>query len=263
MLRYVPPLPRWYTEPLEWRADGRWELRLLRSPGGGTVLVAGVHGAGGAGRRLQDLGGERVSDIEEKGFNHGAFFDAVRHDLFHGHLNQDQVDGIGLLLDTGLHAGLPPEVELEQLAYILATAYHETAHTMTPLHEYGGRRKKYAPWYGRGFVQLTWEKNFAKMQEKLHRLVTATDSPFYELYEHDTWRVHDHKEDACLARPAALICVLGMRDGDFTGRSLNDYIKPNSVDYVHARRIVNGMDRAQMIAGYAKTFEHALREGTA
>jgi hypothetical protein len=54
-----------------------------------------------------------------------------------------------------------------------------------------------------------------------------------------------------------------MRDGDFTGMKLSDYITPESVDYVNARRIVNGTDRAEQIAGYAEKYEEALRAGMA
>ena len=64
MLWYVPALPRRYAESLEWSADGQWELRLLRTPGGGAVLVAGLHGETRARQRLQNLGGEVVSDRE-------------------------------------------------------------------------------------------------------------------------------------------------------------------------------------------------------
>ena len=52
-------------------------------------------------------------------------------------------------------------------AYVLATAYHETAHTMKPVREAfwlseGWRRDnlRYYPWYGRGYAQLTWRRNY-------------------------------------------------------------------------------------------------------
>jgi hypothetical protein len=47
----------------------------------------------------------------------------------------------------------------------------------------------------------------------------------------------------------------------FTGKNLADYIRPGSIDYRNARRIVNGTDKANRIAGYAKKFEEALRKG--
>ena len=58
-----------------------------------------------------------------------------------------------------------------QAAYVLATAYHETAHTMKPVREYGGetylKKKKYYPYVGMGYVQLTWDYNYKKASDKL------------------------------------------------------------------------------------------------
>jgi hypothetical protein len=51
----------------------------------------------------------------------------------------------------------------------------------------------------------------------------------------------------------------GMLEGWFTGRKLSDYIRPGRVDYVNARRIINGTDKAAEIAGYARDFESSLR----
>jgi hypothetical protein len=52
-----------------------------------------------------------------------------------------------------------------------------------------------------------------------------------------------------------------MLDGDFTGKGLNDYIDYNQVDYFHARRIVNGVERAKEIAHMAAQSEEAIRLG--
>jgi hypothetical protein len=54
---------------------------------------------------------------------------------------------------------------------------------------------------------------------------------------------------------AATIAVHGMMNGGFTGRKLSDYDqKPDGFDFVRARQVVNGMDRAEDIAGYAKRY---------
>lgn len=50
---------------------------------------------------------------------------------------------------------------------------------------------------------------------------------------------------------AAEILVVGMEKGLFTGKKLSTYINNESNDFVNARRIINGVDRAQLIAGYA------------
>jgi hypothetical protein len=54
----------------------------------------------------------------------------------------------------------------------------------------------------------------------------------------------------------------GMFEGWFTGKKLEDYIFGNTCDYVGARKIVNGTDRAETIAGYAEKFQSALLVAT-
>lgn len=132
-------------------------------------------------------------------------------------------------------------------AYILATAFHETAHTMRPVREAywlseSWRREnlRYYPWYGRGYVQLTWEANYKKAGEKLG--VDMTTNPDVAL-------------DPTIA---AKVLIIGMREGWFTGKSLSDYITSTVVNFREARRIVNWTDKAQLIAGYAQSFRSAL-----
>ena len=154
--------------------------------------------------------------------------------VFGTSLSQGQVDGTEKILDEAQRRG----VSLPHLAYILATAYHESAHTMQPVREMGGekylRTKRYYPWVGEGLVQVTWEEN--------HRKFGAT-SPGQMM----TW-------------PIALVAIFdGMLKGMFTGKKLSDYIGEGRKDYVNARRIVNGIDKAKQIAGYAVAFENALR----
>ena len=51
---------------------------------------------------------------------------------------------------------------------------------------------------------------------------------------------------------------LGMRRGSFTGKKLADFIGPASCDYLQARRIINGLDRASTIEEYARKLEIVL-----
>lgn len=153
--------------------------------------------------------------------------------VFGTSLSQSQVDGTEAILDEAERRGVPAK----QLAYILATAYHETAHTMQPVREMGGekylRSKPYYPWVGEGLVQVTWEAN--------HRKFGAT-APGQMM----TW-------------PIALRALFdGMLKGMFTKYKLSDFISGDKGDYAGARRVVNGTDRAAQIAGYAKAFENAL-----
>lgn len=133
-----------------------------------------------------------------------------------------------------------------QLAYILATAYHETAHTMKPVREYGGekylRGKKYYPYVGMGYVQLTWKGNYEKAGETLG--------------------IDFLKNPKLLLEPkyAAPIIVVGMMEGWFTGKKLSDYITLKISDFKSARKIVNGLDKAELIADYAKQYDKMLKD---
>ena len=146
-----------------------------------------------------------------------------------------------LIVATCLAFGL----SLNQAAYVLGTAEWETAHTLEPITEMGSasylRSKPYWPFIGRGFIQLTWKANY----EKAGALIGAD-------------LVND-PELALEPNNAAKILVLGMKQGWFTGRKLADYINGTACDFVGARRIVNGTDRATEIAILAKKYQAELK----
>ncbi|WP_345820091.1 hypothetical protein ABC766_29300 [Methylobacterium fujisawaense] len=181
--------------------------------------------------------------------NRSAFFDRVRAAPFGGRLSASQVAGIEAILDA-----CPALLGLASLAYCLATTFHETARTMQPIEEYGrGKGRTYGPtgFWGRGFVQLTWEANYAKATAALRKLGVLTAAE--DLV----------KTPALAMRPdvAAAILFYGMVEGWFTGKKLADYFGPGRSDPVGARRIINGTDKAATIAGYHATFVDALRAG--
>ncbi|WP_247997259.1 hypothetical protein [Brucella tritici] len=145
-----------------------------------------------------------------------------------------------LLIEAGRKHGLLRN----QMAYVLATAYHETAHTMKPILEKGGdkylRSKKYWPFVGRGYVQITWRSNYERASKELG--------------------VDFVKKPELLLKPeyAAPIIIAGMVEGWFTSKKLSDYITLQRSDFKSARKIVNGTDKAELIAGYAKDYDKAL-----
>ena len=179
------------------------------------------------------------------------FFDSVRGSLFAGHMNQDQVDGMNLMLDFAESIGCDDR----HLAYILATTFHETAQTMQPIAEYGkGKGKPYGVpagpygqiYYGRGYVQLTWYDNYKKQDDKLGlggALVQNADLAMDPEF-------------------ALQIIFGGMYNGDFTGVGLPKYItctdpSSDTTDFYNARKIVNGLDCASLIQSYALSFGNA------
>jgi putative chitinase len=144
--------------------------------------------------------------------------------------------------------------DIRHAAYMLATAYHETGKTFKPIAEYGrGRGKKYGipdpetaqTYYGRGYVQLTWKGNYDAESK-----VTGVDLI--------------HNPDLAMQPEIAYkIMSGGMRHGSFTGVGLSRYIHDDVCDYLHARKIINGMDCAEKIADYAEKIEKALRDSEA
>lgn len=168
-------------------------------------------------------------------------------------MSQSQVDGTNSVLSAW-----PDDSDLRFVAYALGTALWETDHTMQPIREIGqGRGHVYGEpagpynqvYYGRGFVQLTWQRNYELADTKLSAIgVLKPDENLVAT------------PDLAL-RPdiAAEIMVRGMVEGWFTGASLSHYFTPALADWVNARRIINGTDHAAQIGAIASHFWHALK----
>jgi len=177
------------------------------------------------------------------------FFDNIKYYLFKS-FNQGQVDGLNVFLDwyDNDNPPLPEQYHIDDrcLAYILATTYHETGATMQPISEYGSesylKSKPYYPWYGRGYVQLTWEINYKFQDDKLGLDGALMTNP----------------DLALEPELAKRIIIFGMYDGDFTGKRLGQFFTDDLTDWYNARTIVNGHDRASDIANYAELFHNAI-----
>lgn len=184
------------------------------------------------------------------------FFEGIRP-IFGGKLNTSQVEAIEWAF-ADMEKQTHPRA---YVAYALATVFHETARTMMPITEYGGRSyfDKYEPgtkigknlgntqkgdgwlYRGRGYVQLTGRRNYAFAGKQLGLPMEA-------------------KPDIALNRDVAReILRHGMLEGWFTGKRAGDYLDSRPPDYRNARRIINGVDKADLIADYAKQFERALK----
>lgn len=188
-----------------------------------------------------------------------AFFAKVR--TLTGALDQVQVDVVNRLLSSAAHW------PVGHMAYGLATGWHEAR--LRPIKEQGGDAylfKMYDLWgqrpakarelgntspgdgvrfAGRGLPQLTGRTNYAKAGKALGLDLVAEPDKVLE--------------------PAVAVDVMvwGMETGEFTGKSLADYIgaRGNAVAFTAARRIINGTDKAHLIAGYAELFQAALDAG--
>ena len=182
-----------------------------------------------------------------------AFYKSVRRLGLFKKLSAAQVKSIDAIFDQWEYYGL---TDIRWLAYMLATAFWETARTMLPIREYGlGKGRKYGKpdprspgviHYGRGFVQLTWYTNYLIMGKILgiKDLVTNPDRAL---------------EPAI----ATEIMFEGMTTGksfkgDFTGKHLGLYFNKTTNDPLNARRIINGTDKAKEIAAIHGKFLEAL-----
>jgi hypothetical protein len=134
-----------------------------------------------------------------------------------------------------------------QWAYMMATIQWETADTFEPVREafwlsenWRSRNLRYYPYYGRGYVQLTWEDNYEKYSGILGLpLVTQPDlamKPGVALY----------------------ILVHGFKHGIFTGFKLEEFVNSGKTDYYRARQCINGMDKAKEIKAIAQEWENIL-----
>jgi len=197
-----------------------------------------------------------------------VFWGVIRDNLFRGKMTQGVVDTINVITDT-YYGEAGGNAVPEHLAYILATAYHESYHrsknpewhpvregfaktnegaikAVTKLYEQGKISHNYAiphtnghSYYGRGYVQITWPENYRKMGRRLG----------IDLYGNP---------DLALERSvAAKLLVIGMLDGLYTGRKLSDY-GSHDFDAYNARRIINGLDKAELIKGYYEILNLAI-----
>ena len=188
-----------------------------------------------------------------------AFFDAVRPAFRRGKLSEAQVAGLTAIVSYGRENGY----QRSHLAYVLATAFHETGEKMQPVREgfastdAGARRavkglfdkgiirRNYAlpdkagnSFYGRGLVQITHKANYAK------------------------WNMQNDPDLALGMDMALAILFTGMDQGMFRkGKSLAMISAvPTPQEFRSARGMINGDVRKNgtMIADYAIVFYNAL-----
>ncbi|MFK3778252.1 hypothetical protein [Agrobacterium sp. NPDC089420] len=194
------------------------------------------------------------------------FVASVRISIFGGRLRAAQLAGTKTVLAgwAKAHPGGDPR----WLAYMLATTFHETAATMQPVREtlaasdaeaiarldrafaagrlpmvrrpYWRRDADGKSWLGRGFVQLTHRRNYEAMSA-----LTGID-------------LVERPERAMETDVAAVILIHGMVAGSFTGRRLADFFRAERQDWEGARAVINGSDRARLVASHARAFHRAL-----
>ncbi|WP_233127130.1 glycoside hydrolase family 19 protein [Rodentibacter sp. Ppn85] len=167
--------------------------------------------------------------IKNKGLIDRDFFFSQYEKLFKKLTNSQKqaLENIFTGIEEYVEADSSYICTLPKIAYMLATAKHETGHTFEPITEKGGLSyfNKYDPvladtpkrraraidmentqkgdgykYRGRGYVQLTWKKNYRKPGEYLKK--DLVNNPELALDQKD----------------ATKIMIYGMETGMFTGK---------------------------------------------
>lgn len=140
-------------------------------------------------------------------------------------------------------------------AYVLATTWRETNGTMKPVREaywlseaWRKRNLRYFPWYGRGYVQLTWEKNYKDAGARIGEDLTTNPDVVMQ------------------PEIAATILVRGMKEGWFTGKKMSDYtsfddmrpIVNGDTNYLSDKNNPKSPKVGRLIADKAREYEKAL-----
>lgn len=206
------------------------------------------------------------------------FYAALRsrgNTLFGASLSQPQVNTLDAILDEAARRGTP----LKQLAYVLATTYHEVGSALQPVSEnlsYSAERIRQV-WPTR-FASIAAAQPYARNPQKLAnrvyggRLGNGNEASgdgwrfrgrgFVQITGRENYRrfgIETSPDDALERGTAIRIMFDGMERGSFTGKRLSDYIN-GSADYRNARRIINADVGANggRIAAHARQFQAAL-----
>lgn len=182
------------------------------------------------------------------------FFNCYRNSF--GKLTPKKVKAIEFLL-TKLEQSKRIDSNAKR-AYTLATIKWETADTFEPITEYGSKTylksKKYWPYIGRGYVQLTWLANYKKFGNALR--VDLVNIPGFANDPEVAWKIlelgmTDDYETQEYQRG---------EDPNFTSKTLEHYFTDSKTDYLNARNIINPRDYKsyEPIAEIAKKFYSCL-----
>jgi len=180
--------------------------------------------------------------------NRKKFFEGYKKNLDPNRkLDQSEVNALNIFLDFADASW--KEFSVPQWAYVFATVFHETNATFLPVKEsywlsedWRKRNLRYFPFYGRGYVQITWKENYNKFSQDI-------GEDFVK-----------NPDLVMLPKYAFKILIDGFKTGAFTGRKISNYINESVKDYRGARRCINGTDRDQQIANYAELFEELFKK---
>jgi peptidoglycan hydrolase-like protein with peptidoglycan-binding domain len=215
------------------RTQAAWQLfrRVCGLPSNAAIDVAGA-------RRLAD-----AAETPESFMGKLAVQIPPEYKFRRGQRGANQERSVKAIALVARELKLSPP----QLAYVLATAEHESDRFAT-LEEYAsgaayegrsdlgntqpgdGRRFK-----GRGYVQLTGRNNYRQYAKRSGIHLELLPPVLMNWPALSAW-----------------VLVDGMMRGAYTGRRLDQFVNAGKADFRNARRVVNGLDRADKIAAQAE-----------
>lgn len=198
--------------------------------------------------------------------NRTTFLAMLRNAPFGGKLSTSQIDGMNAIIDAWMATRY---TDLRWLAYMLATAFWETGQTMQPIREANGKTDAQTiarldaawkagklgsvktpywrdGWFGRGLVQITHKENYVLLGALIG--IDLASNPGLAL----------RMDVAIKIMFEGMLKGKSLR-GDFTGRSLEQYFNATTEQPEQARAIINGSDKAKLIAGFYGNFLPALK----
>lgn len=207
--------------------------------------------------------------------NREFLLDEVEPNLFSGHLKEGQKEGIGAILDEWEehHAGKDDR----WLAYMLATAYHETGRAMQAVEEnlnYSAKRLRVV--FPSRFNAAQAASHAGKPEMIANRAyadklgnggVTSGDGWKYrgrglvQITGKSNYRKFgiDGEPDVALNDVTTVqIMFKGMMEGLFTGKKLADYFNGSKGDWKNAREIILPGNLEDTIGGYGRAFYRAI-----
>ena len=200
--------------------------------------------------------------IDDKKYKVYFDFNIFKESFNKQSIDQKFVDSINGLFQVFNEYNKEDGTSFLNIAYMLATSWHETAYTMQPIKEYGSYKylSKYDTgnlarilgntpeadgdgvfYAGRGHVMITGKDNYKK---------------FTALLGIDLVKFPDLALDPVIS---AKILTVGSLRGLFTTKKLADYLKSGSLlEFTRARAVINGSDEALEIAKHAVKFLECL-----
>ena len=187
------------------------------------------------------------------------FYTEINKTLYKGKLSDKQIAVMEVFFKMFKELNI---TDIRFMASIFGNIYHETDTTFMPIEEYGkgklkpyGKKIKYSKaiyttpdkiYYGRGFTQNTWYEIYETLTKEATK-------------QGHNWNFLNNPELLLEVEQSAWATIVAMTKGLYTGKKLSNYFNTATCDFKNARRIINGLDKAELVEQYSIKFYKALQ----